>query len=86
MTAYGTELPIRDVCLTAAVGGKADEICSGLSSSQFNQLGHSPRRSSQCYFAEIQDGPGFGLISTVHTRHSPESHSSSWVLELTYDH
>ncbi len=26
---HGTNLPIRDVCSTVAVGGKADEICSG---------------------------------------------------------
>jgi len=29
MTVVGTKLPILDVCSTAAVGGKADEICSG---------------------------------------------------------
>ncbi len=31
---FGTNLPIQDVCSTAAVGGKADEICLTQSSSQ----------------------------------------------------
>jgi hypothetical protein len=28
ISGYGTELPIRNVCASVAIGGKADDICS----------------------------------------------------------